>query len=216
MSAGNGYPPPPGGGWGSGQQGGAGGGAWGAPPPGGGWGAPPAGGSFGPPPGGDWGPPPGGGAFGPQPSSELAPFSDKEQSTAFVLALFLGMLGADRFYLGQMGLGILKLLTCGGFGIWAMVDTILIGIGTMRDDRGLLLRREPAAGYPQQSQSTAFLLAYFLGYFGADRFYLGQTGLGILKLFTCGGFGIWALIDLVLIGMGKLHDNAGNSLRYEA
>jgi TM2 domain-containing membrane protein YozV len=151
----------------------------------------------------------------PMGSSAMVHYSPKDQGTAFLLSALLGTLGADRFYLGQTGLGIAKLLTCGGFLIWAIVDIIMIGTGTMKDANGLTLAREPPVGNPTRSQSTAFLLAYFAGNLGADRFYLGQTGLGIAKLLTCGGLGIWALIDLIMIGMGKMRDNEGNSLRYE-
>ena len=49
---------------------------------------------------------------------------------------------------------------------------------------------------PWKNPMTCFLLAFFLGVLGVDRFYLGDTGLGVLKLLTCGGAGIWALIDL--------------------
>jgi TM2 domain len=49
-------------------------------------------------------------------------------------------------------------------------------------------------------------ISFFVGWFGIDRFYLGYTGLGILKLITFGGFGIWYLVDLVMIAMGKLDD----------
>ena len=67
--------------------------------------------------------------------------------------------------------------------------------------------------YSDKSVTTAVLLGFFLGNLGIDRFYLGYTGLGILKLLTFGGCGIWGIVDIVLIATRKLPDSTGRPLR---
>ena len=61
----------------------------------------------------------------------------KSPTTALILSIFLGGLGIDRFYIGDIGLGVGKLLTLGGLGIWALVDWFLIMRATRRRNMGL-------------------------------------------------------------------------------
>lgn len=50
----------------------------------------------------------------------------KDPSTILIVSILGGQLGIDRFMIGDTGLGVAKLLTCGGLGIWALVDWFLI------------------------------------------------------------------------------------------
>ena len=67
-----------------------------------------------------------------------------------------------------------------------------------------------------KTKLTAILLAIFTGGFGVDRFYLGYTGLGVVKLLTAGGFGIWSLIDLIRICTGSLRPADGSPWQEDA
>ena len=65
---------------------------------------------------------------------------------------------------------------------------------------------------PQKSFVVTWILAFLLGTFGIDRFYLGKIGTGILKLITFGGLGLWTLIDLIITLVGARRDKAGQPL----
>lgn len=65
-----------------------------------------------------------------------------------------------------------------------------------------------------KSRLVALLLCFFLGAFGIHRFYVGKVGTGILMLLTFGGFGIWVIIDLVLIVAGSFRDKEGRRVFY--
>ncbi|MTE13905.1 TM2 domain-containing protein [Nocardia aurantiaca] len=68
------------------------------------------------------------------------PLSDKSKLTAGLLQLLIGSLGIGRFYLGYTTIGVLQLVTCGGCGVWALIDGILILIGKVPDPQGRPLR----------------------------------------------------------------------------
>jgi hypothetical protein len=67
--------------------------------------------------------------------------------------------------------------------------------------------------YSTKEWLVTILLSAFLGHFGVDRFYLGYTGLGVAKLLTCGGLGVWYVIDIILIALRRVPDSDGRPLR---
>jgi TM2 domain-containing membrane protein YozV len=100
------------------------------PPPGY---APPVYGAPGyPPPG--YGPPQPGAPWGVDQYGR--PYSDKSKIVAGVLQLLLGEFGAGRWYTGHYGIAVAQLLTCGGLGIWALIDGIMMLVGNVNDSQG--------------------------------------------------------------------------------
>jgi TM2 domain-containing membrane protein YozV len=78
------------------------------------------------------------------PQNAVPTESTKSQLVAFLLCIFLGSLGIHRFYAGRIITGILMLLTLGFFGIWVLIDLLLIFLGVFKDEQGLYLKKDKA------------------------------------------------------------------------
>ncbi len=125
-----------------------------------------------------------------------------------LLCHFLGTLGVHRFYTGRIVSGIFQLLTFGGFGIWTLIDLIMIVSGDFKDQYNRPLYHPHVMG-GSRSWVTAAFLCMFLGGLGVHRFYTGHVVSGIFQLLTFGGFGIWTLIDLIMIYTDSFKDDMG-------
>src|SRR5579859_3832056 len=77
----------------------------------------------------------------PLPGMMMALELQKNWTTTAFLCYFLGGLGIHRFYTGRVVSGIFQLLTFGGFGIWTLIDLIMIYTDSFTDDRGMPLTR---------------------------------------------------------------------------
>lgn len=76
------------------------------------------------------------------------------------------------------------------------------------DDRKLLMIQSA----PLKSPQTSLIISILLGSLGVDRFIIGDVGLGVGKLLTCGGLGIWTVVDWFLI-QGATKDKNMNQIR---
>jgi TM2 domain-containing membrane protein YozV len=76
-----------------------------------------------------------------------ANISEKSRLVTLLLCWFLGLFGVHRFYVGKTGTGILQLLTLGGLGIWALIDFVMIIVGSFTDADGAVVFQwtEPGA-----------------------------------------------------------------------
>src|SRR5699024_11357321 len=74
----------------------------------------------------------------------------------WLLSWLLGVLGADHFYLGKIGTGILKLITLGGLGLWSLIDLIITLVGAQKDKHGLRLQ-----GYDQHKKIAWIVTGIF-------------------------------------------------------
>lgn len=70
----------------------------------------------------------------------MEPRSDKSFLLTLLLCFFVGALGIHRFYAGKLLTGILMLITAGGFGIWVLIDLIMILLGNFTDSGGRYIK----------------------------------------------------------------------------
>ena len=73
----------------------------------------------------------------------------------------------------------------------------------------LLNRNESSGLTTDNTWLVTLLLCLFVGFLGIHRFYVGNSGTGFLQIITLGGLGLWVLLDLIMIVIGKFTDKEG-------
>lgn len=120
----------------------------------------------------------------------------------FFLSFMWGTFGVDRFYLGKVWTGILKLITFGGLGLWTLIDFVLIMSGAMKDKQGNPMREVEL--YKKFAARTVLLFGLILGLVilisGVSLIYASYT---IVTHFVNGG----SIQDLLPFAIPGVTDN---------
>ena len=73
------------------------------------------------------------------PTANMICIRMKDPTISLILSIFVGCFGVDRFYMGDIGLGVFKLITCGGFGLWWLIDLFLVMDSTKEKNAMMLM-----------------------------------------------------------------------------
>ena len=98
------------------------------------------------------------------------PHKPRHYLAVFFLSFMWGTFGVDRMYLGKVGTGILKLITFGGFGLWVIIDLVIIMTGAMRDKQG-----QPMLQYAEYKKFSQRVVLWFAIILGSAILVIGLT-----------------------------------------
>jgi hypothetical protein len=107
---------------------------------------------------------------------------------------------------------IVQIMGWGGILIGGLLVIILFIRSRKESQRIIKALELESASSSEKDWVVTLVLSFLLGGLGIDRFYSGSVLLGVLKLFTLGGLGLWWLIDLIMLITGNYKDGDGNPI----